>query len=84
MDDEQFKYNEEQCKVDFIKIMDKKEMMEFAETDINELLYKWKSAVAGRTWMYREEHDFKNPEKAVKRVIKEIKKECRKMWQKNI
>lgn len=39
-------------------------------------------AVAGRTWMFRDEHEFKEPEKAVKWVIKQIQKECRVKKQK--
>lgn len=78
IDDKRFKYDKEQCKKDFMEIMSKEEKKEFAESDLDDLVYKWGDALAGRTWMYRDEHGFKNPEKTVKRVIKAIKKECKK------
>lgn len=77
-DSEVLRYNIEQCKEDFLKILSKEERKEFAETPLPLLLEKWSSAVAGRTWMYRDEHEFKNPEKTIKKVVKEIRKECRK------
>ena len=78
MNDERFKYDEEQCEKDFIEIMSREEKKEFAESDLDDLVYKWGDALAGRTWMYREEHGFKNPEKTIRKVIKAIKKECKK------
>lgn len=77
-DSEVLRYNAEQCKEDFLKILSKEERKEFAETPLPLLLEKWSSAVAGRTWMHRDEHEFKNPEKTIKKVVKEIRKECRK------
>ena len=74
MDDEKLSYNEEQCMKEFEKVMSQEERKEFAETPLNELFNKWSSAVAGRTWMFRDEHGFKNPEKTVRRIIKKIQK----------
>lgn len=78
MDDKCFRYSEEQCREDFMKIMAREEKEEFAKSDLDDLVYKWSDALAGRTWMYREEHGFKNPEKTIRKVIKAIKRECKK------
>ena len=79
MDDEKLAYNEEQCMEEFEKVMSQKERKEFAETPLNELCNKWSSAVAGRTWMFRNEHGFKNPEKTVRKIIKKIQKKYQRM-----
>lgn len=79
MDDEKMSYNEEQCMEEFEKVMSQEERKEFAETPLNELCNKWSSAVAGRTWMFRDEHGFKNPEKTVRKIIKKIQKKYLRM-----
>lgn len=79
MDDEKMSYNEEQCMEEFEKVMSQEERKEFAETPLNELCNKWSSAVAGRTWMFRDEHGFKNPEKTVRKIIKKIQKKYPRM-----
>lgn len=79
MDDEKLSYNEEQCMEEFEKVMSQEERKEFAETPLNELCNKWSSAVAGRTWMFRNEHGFKNPEKTVRKIIKKIQKKYQRM-----
>ena len=79
MDDEKLAYNEEQCMEEFEKVMSQEERKEFAETPLNELCNKWSSAVAGRTWMFRNEHGFKNPEKTVRKIIKKIQKKYQRM-----
>lgn len=79
MDDEKLSYNEEKCMEEFEKVMSQEERKEFAETPLNELCNKWSSAVAGRTWMFRDEHGFKNPEKTVRKIIKKIQKKYLRM-----
>lgn len=74
---EKLKYNKQQCKDDFMSIMSPEEKKEFAKMPLKKLTARWLYAVAGRTWMFREEHGFKDPEKTVKWVIKQIQKECR-------
>lgn len=80
---EKLKYNKQQCKDDFMNIMSPEEKEEFIKMPLKKLTARWLYAVAGRTWMFRDEHGFKEPEKAVKWVIKQIKKECRVKKQKN-
>lgn len=75
-DKKKLSYNEEQCMEEFEKIMSKEERKEFATTSVDDLVKKWTYAVACRTWMFRDEHGFKNPRKTIKRVIKKIKKKC--------
>ena len=80
---EKLKYNKQQCKDDFMNIMSPEEKEEFIKMPLKKLTARWLYAVAGRTWMFRDEHEFKEPEKAVKWVIKQIQKECRVKKQKN-
>ena len=76
---EKLKYNKQQCKDDFMNIMSPEEKEEFIKMPLKKLTDRWLYAVAGRTWMFRDEHGFEEPEKAIKWVIKKIQKECRKM-----
>lgn len=80
---EKLKYNKKQCKNDFMSIMSPEEKEEFAKKPLKKLTARWLYAVAGRTWMFREEHGFKDSEKAIKWVIKQIQKECRAENKKN-
>ena len=61
---------------DFYAIMSDEEKAEFAETPIDALVEKWFSAVVDRTWIFRDEHEFRNPKKTTKKIIKKIKKKC--------
>ena len=74
---EKLKYNKQQCKDDFMNIMSPEEKEEFIKMPLKKLTARWSYAVAGRTWMFRDEHGFEEPEKAIKWVIKKIQKECR-------
>ena len=56
--------------------MSDEEKTEFAETPIDALIEKWFDAVVDRTWIFRDEHGFKNPKKTTKKIIKKIKKRC--------
>lgn len=69
------KYNTKQCLEDFAAILTEKEKEEFKTNPLKNLFGKWSDVIAGRTWMYREEHGFKNPEKEIKKIIKALKEE---------
>ena len=70
------KFSKKQCVDDFYAIMSDEEKTEFAETPIDALIEKWFDAVVDRTWIFRDEHGFKNPKKTTKKIIKKIKKRC--------
>lgn len=56
--DELLHYNVDQVVEDWIDFMNDSEKAEFKSKSIDELNEKWKEAIANRTWMFREEHDF--------------------------
>ena len=75
-------YNIEQIVNDFISIMDDEEKEEFKKRNIQFLLNKYKKVFINRSWMCREEHNFKkiikddnikNVEFYVEQAIKKIK-----------
>lgn len=70
------RFSKKQCMDDFYAIMSDEEKAEFAETPIDALVEKWFSAVVDRTWIFRDEHEFRNPKKTTKKIIKKIKKKC--------
>ena len=70
------RFSKKQCMDDFYAIMSDEEKAEFAETPIDALVEKWFSAVVDRTWIFRDEHGFRNPKKTTKKIIKKIKKKC--------
>lgn len=76
--DERLKFDEEQYVEDFFSIMSEEEKKEFATTPLDDIIKKWFYAVADRNWLSRKEHGFKNEKKTTKRIIKEIKKKCKK------
>ena len=59
------RFSKKQCMDDFYAIMSDEEKVE-----------KWFSAVVDRTWIFRDEHGFRNPRKTTKKIIKKIKKKC--------
>lgn len=70
------RFSKKQCMDDFYAIMSDEEKAEFAETPIDALVEKWFGAVVDRTWIFRDEHGFRNPRKTTKKIIKKIKKKC--------
>lgn len=70
------RFSKKQCMDDFYAIMSDEEKAEFAETPIDALVEKWFGAVVNRTWIFRDEHGFRNPRKTTKKIIKKIKKKC--------
>jgi hypothetical protein len=55
---EMLKYNENQIANEFLSVLSEEEKKEFKNHDVDKLLEKYKSAIIGRTWMCREEHEF--------------------------
>lgn len=70
------RFSKKQCMDDFYAIMSDEEKAEFAEIPIDALVEKWFGAVVDRTWIFRDEHGFRNPRKTTKKIIKKIKKKC--------
>ena len=53
------KFSEEEIISDFYSILDDEAKKEFANKDIDFLFRKWVDAICDRSWMCREEHNFK-------------------------
>lgn len=62
-----------ECKNEFAIILTPSENREFQEESVKYLYKKWGEAIADRTWMYRDEHGFKDTKKAIKKIVKQIK-----------
>lgn len=55
---EKLKYKEDKIAEDFLNILSEEEVEEFKIGDIDDLLEKYNRAIIGRTWMFRDEHEF--------------------------
>lgn len=66
-------YGFDKCKDEFYNVLSETEKEEFNTKKKKELYKKWGQAIADRTWMYREEHGFKDTKKAIKKIVKNIK-----------
>lgn len=67
------KFTLTECKNEFARILTPSENREFQEESVKYLYKKWGEAIADRTWMYRDEHGFKDTKKAIKKIVKQIK-----------
>jgi hypothetical protein len=72
---EKLKYGINEIAKDFVDILNNVERIEFANSSIDDLYNKYRSAIVDRTWMCRSEHGFDNVDNAVKKVIIKIKNE---------
>lgn len=75
--DEELHYNQTEIANEFLSHLEDEEKEDFKNLSNKKLVKKYKSAIINRTWMYREEHNFKykrkgKPTQDIVPIVKEV------------